>query len=85
MNDENHSSQGAHPLNGGYANYFKIGHNLFEFILDFGQSYNEDEPALFHTRIITSPVYAKALFELLGESLGQYEQSFGSTLDEESD
>jgi hypothetical protein len=27
------------PPEGRYANYFQIGHNAFEFIIDFGQGY----------------------------------------------
>ena len=63
---------------GRYANYFQIGHNAFEFLFDFGQGYPEEQEAHFHTRIITGPVYALALFETLRESLGRYEQTFGA-------
>jgi hypothetical protein len=64
--------------NGRYANYFKVGHNAFEFLFDFGQNYAEAGPALLHTRIITTPVYAKSLLALLQESIDQYEQLFGT-------
>lgn len=63
---------------GRYANYFKVGHNAVEFLLDFGQFYPESERAQLHTRIITNPIYAKALFETLGESIARYEQTFGA-------
>jgi hypothetical protein len=33
----------AGALEGKYANYFKVGHNAFEFILDFGQLYLETQ------------------------------------------
>ena len=46
---------------GVYSNHFKIGYNAFEFVLDFGQSYEEDKPEARHTRIVTGPAYAKAL------------------------
>jgi hypothetical protein len=62
---------------GRYANYFKIGHNAFEFLLDFGQFYSETNRAQLHTRIVTSPIYAKALLEVLRESVDRYEQVFG--------
>ncbi len=64
-------------LEGCYANYLKIGQNAFEFLFDFGQLYFGDEEAAFHTRIITTPVYAKAFFKVLGECLDQYERTFG--------
>ena len=61
-----------------YANYFKVGHNVVEFLLDFGQFYPESEKAQLHTRIVTSPIYAKALLEIISESLDRYEQTFGA-------
>ena len=65
-------------LEGRYANSFQVGHNAFEFLLDFGQVAPERGRPHFHTRIITSPVYAKALTEILRESIHQYEQAFGT-------
>jgi hypothetical protein len=70
--------QDANPIEGWYANYFQIGHNAFEFLLDFGQSYLEAEPVWFHTRIVTSPTYAKTLLMTLRASIDRYEQSFGT-------
>lgn len=70
-------------LEGRYANYFKIGYNAVEFLLDFGQLYPEGKEAGLHTRIITSPIYAKALLELLRESINRHEQTFGVIPNEE--
>jgi len=78
MGHERENSQGAGALEGRYANYFKVGHNAFEFLFDFGQFYPEAEHARLHTRIITSPIYAKALLETLRESIDRYEQIFGA-------
>lgn len=69
---------GTEQLEGRYANYFKVGNNAFEFLLDFGQFYPEDGKAQLHTRIITSPIYAKALLQTLRESIDRHEQSFGA-------
>ena len=69
--------QDARRLEGQYANYFKVGHNAVEFVLDFGQFYPENGEVQFHTRIISIPLYAKALLQTLGESIEQYEQTFG--------
>jgi len=75
------------PVEGRYANYFKVGYNAFEFVIDFGQLYPAGEPgdkeAQFHTRIITAPVYARALVETLQDSIEQYAQSFGEIHNEE--
>jgi hypothetical protein len=68
----------AGPLGGRYANYFKVGHNAFEFLIDFGQFYPETEKAQLHTRIITSPIYAKSLLEILRVSIDRHEQIFGA-------
>jgi hypothetical protein len=65
-----------------YANYFEIGHNAFEFLLDFGQLFSGDQAGRIHTRIITSPYEAKQLLKLLEASVRQYEDSFGSIPDE---
>jgi hypothetical protein len=63
-------------LEGSYANYLKIGQNAYEFLFDFGQCYLDGEDAHFHTRIITSPVYAKAFLRILKECIDQYERTF---------
>jgi len=65
------------PIEGRYANYFKVGHNPAEFILDFGQVYSDDEDEVMHTRIVTSPAYAKILLEVLRDSIESYERVFG--------
>ena len=64
-------------MHGRYANYFKVGHNSFEFLLDFGQGYAMSWPTLLHTRIVTTPAYAKTLLGTLQESIDRYEQDFG--------
>lgn len=63
-------------LEGRYANYFEVGHNIVtgEFMIDFGQYYPDGGSARFHTRIITSQVYVKALLETLQESVEKYEK-----------
>jgi hypothetical protein len=67
-----------------YANYLKVGQNAFEFIFDFGQIYLEDNEVQFHTRIITTPIYAKAFFRVLQDCIDLYEQEFG-TIPEDMD
>jgi hypothetical protein len=78
MNHERDDSREVGWLEGRYTNYFKVGHNAFEFLLDFGQFYPENERAQLHTRIITSPSYAKALLETLQKSIDRFEQTFGT-------
>ena len=54
---------------GRYANFFEIGHNAFEFAIEFGQ-----QACGIHTRIYISPQYARVLSDLLLETLQQHEQ-----------
>ena len=77
MNYKREPPQDAGKLEGRYANCFKVGHNAFEFVLDFGQFYPESEKAELCTRIITPPIYAKTLLEILRESIERHEQAFG--------
>jgi len=69
-------------LEGQYANYFKVGHNAHEFVIDFGQYYPENDQAELYTRIITSPAYAKSLLETLRESIERYEKSYKAITEE---
>jgi Protein of unknown function (DUF3467) len=78
MDCEPRSVQTNTPLEGRYANYFKVGHNAFELIIDCGQCYAEDQEPQLHTRIITSPAYGKALCKTLQDSLAEYEKTYGS-------
>jgi hypothetical protein len=76
MRQKSHADAGDRGLEGRYANYFKVGHNIVtgEFVIDFGQYYPENRNAGFHTRIITSHAYVKALLETLQESMETYEE-----------
>jgi hypothetical protein len=78
MSHDQEDSQDVDRPEGRYANYFEVGYNAFEFLLDFGQFYSGSETPRLHTRIITSPNHAKALLETLGQSIEQYERSFGA-------
>lgn len=71
------ASAGDKKLEGRYANYFKVGHNALEFVIDFGQHYSGTEDAELYTRIVTGPCYAKSLLELLKASIEQYERAYG--------
>ena len=67
----------SQKLEGRYANYFKIGYNAFEFVIDFGQSYSEDDQTELCTRIVTGPAYAKNLLSTLQRAIDRYEQNYG--------
>ena len=63
---------------GCYANFLVVGHNAFEFVMDFGQVYSGDSTRQTHTRIVTAPVYARAMLETLKTAIEQFEAEHGS-------
>lgn len=78
MDPDFEASLSSEKLEGKYANYFKVGHNAVEFVIDFGQFYSENKGAELYTRIITNPYYAKKLFETLQEAIEFYENQYGA-------
>lgn len=77
MDPAHQTPRDSRKLEGRYSNYFKVGHNAFEFVVDFGQFYPENGDPQLHTRIITSPIYVKSLLETLQQSIEGYEEKFG--------
>ena len=63
---------------GRYANFFKVGYNEYEFLVEFGQYFQQEDSPSLHTRIITSPVYAKALWQTLRDSVEEFEARYGT-------
>lgn len=61
---------------GRYANFFEIGFNSYEFVIDFGLEYSPAEPRV-HTRIVTSVEKAGDLSETLTNSLRDHERRYG--------
>jgi hypothetical protein len=68
---------GETRLEGRYANYFKLGFDRDQFVLDFGQSFSEDVNPCYYVRIVTNPAYAEVLRQMLSKSLQEYEKEFG--------
>ena len=69
------------PLEAKYANYFQVGQNAIEFVIECGQHYANDPAPLIHTRVITSPTYAKNLLVVLQEAMQKHEDQFGAVSD----
>ena len=65
------------PMPYRYSNYFKIGYNREEFLMDFGQLYEGSGNGPMHTRLVILPVIAKALLSVLAKSVSQYEDKYG--------
>ena len=55
-----------------YANFFQIGYNAYEFLIEFGQEEN------IHTRIYVSPQHAQLLSRLLVDTLRQHKELYGT-------
>ena len=70
-------TKGTRVREGKYANYFEVGHNPFEFYVDFGQYDPQSEEVQMHTRIVTSPAYAKMMGETLSSSVESFEREHG--------
>lgn len=66
-----------HNLETRYTNYFEVGYNSAEVIVDCGCFYAGEGGPTIHTRIATTPTYAKALLETLLDALNAYERAFG--------
>jgi hypothetical protein len=89
MADINHQSNNqpritvteASDYREGYANSVQVRASVWDFFLSFGTAH-QDSPDQVTIRgfqgIYLSPQQAKALFNVLGQNLAQYEQAFGS-------
>ena len=71
----------------GYANSVQVRMSVWDFLLVFGTMTQESAEELNIKNfqgIYLSPQQAKALFNVLGSNLAQYEQTFGTiTLDQQ--
>jgi hypothetical protein len=60
-----------------YADYYKVGHNAYEFFIGFAHYDADIHHTAFYTRIIAGPAYIRMLLRLLSNSVAQYEKKFG--------
>ncbi len=63
-----------------YANYCEVGHNAYEFLVDYGQVRPEGDGIDIHTRIVAGPVPAKIFLRLLSEAVARFEAAHGPIL-----
>jgi Protein of unknown function (DUF3467) len=71
-------AKGTRVREGKYANYIEVGHNPFEFYVDFGQYDPQSQKVQMHTRIVTSPAYAKMMGITLSSSVESFEREHGT-------
>lgn len=61
-----------------YSDYFEVGHNPIEFLLDFGHAVLAPQVPRIHSRIVLAPTTAKHLLEVLQRAVGEYEAECGA-------
>jgi hypothetical protein len=61
-----------------YTNYFEVGHNAYEFLIDFGQYRPEVKEIALHTRIALGPSHAKLLARTLVTAVDGHEAEHGA-------
>ena len=65
-----------------YVNYFEVGHNPFEFLMELGQYHpalsESDGRVSIHTRIAIAPPYAKMFSDLLARAVQEHESEHGA-------
>jgi len=64
-------------LEGRYANYFKVGFNDQEVVIDFGQHHGAEE-TLMHTRIVICHAYLSGLLKMLDETKSGIDKNLGA-------
>lgn len=62
-----------------YANFFDVGVNPNELVIDFGQFYGRGTQPAVHTRIVTTPAYGRELLAVLARSIGDLEKAAGGS------
>ena len=60
-----------------YSNYFEVGHNAYEFLIDFGQYQPEVSEVVLHTRIVAGPTLMKLLHDMVSDAICRYESENG--------
>ena len=78
MNDEQAPRHTSNSPLAVYANYCEVGHNAFEFLIDFGQFRPEADAVQVHSRIVTGPVQAKLFSRLLADAVARFEMAHGT-------
>jgi len=81
---EDHPNLYRAPI-AGYVNYFEVGHNAFEFLIDFGQIDPQTGDINLNNRIALGPTHAKILSRLMSGAVSQFETQFGPIQDVHED
>jgi hypothetical protein len=67
---------------GDYADFFEVLHDYVAFYVDCGQAGSADQCARVFNRIITTPIGAYNLADVLQRALRQYLERFGAIRNE---
>jgi len=63
---------------GAFVNHFEVANSREEFLIAVGQVLPGDTEAKLTLRLVTTPPYAHALWQVLGESLNRYQAVYGA-------
>lgn len=66
--------KGGGALEARYANYLQIAFSPEEVVLEFGQTYESQGDPMIHTRLVTTPVFAREFLRLLERSVQEIER-----------
>lgn len=61
-----------------YSNLVLVSHSSSEFVIDFARLLPGPPKGKVYSRIIMTPMHAKALIATLQENVSRYERNFGS-------
>jgi hypothetical protein len=61
-----------------FVNHFAVANSREEFLIEMGQMLPGEPEVRVSVRLITTPPYANALWQVLGESLNRYQNVFSS-------
>ena len=76
--DQEGPSKRQGSLEGRAANHFEVAFTQFDFLIDFGQEYENSGPPILHTRIILTPHAAETLTSMLTELIAEYHRTIGT-------
>lgn len=63
-----------------YANHFRVGYNAFEFIIEVGVHYEDEDDPTYHTRITMHPGNVEELIDVLQKSHADFKKSYNYEL-----
>ncbi len=64
-------------VEGKFSNLFLVSHSPEHFVFDFATNMPGMQKAKVHSRVILTPAHARRIYEALGNSIKNYQESHG--------